>query len=152
MRATLSSHTHTPARARTTKARVPLWARFMAWLASRKRRRNPYSSGYSSEYNVKHVPSPAEIALAGGVVAANTSRAFNVARRIRTGRIEAEGVGSLGTVDPGLGCGQGPGWGEPIAGLGQGGAFGGFKQSGIGREWGRHGMEDFTEVKSISWT
>ena len=34
----------------------------------------------------------------------------------------------------------------------QGAAFGGFKQSGIGREWGRHGMEDFTEVKSISWT
>ena len=90
--------------------------------------------------------------LDGGVVAANTSRAFNVARRIRTGRILAEGVGSLGSVDASPGGGQGPGWGEPIPGLGQGGAFGGFKQSGIGREWGRHGMEDFTEVKSITWT
>jgi len=89
--------------------------------------------------------------LDGGVVAANTSRAFNVARRIRTGRILAEGVGSPGSVDASRGGGQGPGWGEPIPGLGQGGAFGGFKQSGIGREWGRHGMEDFTEVKSITW-
>ena len=38
---------------------------------------------------------------------------------------------------------------------GYGGAYassGGYKQSGIGREWGRHGLEDFTEVKSISWS
>ena len=27
------------------------------------------------------------------------------------------------------------------------GAFGGYKQSGLGREWGRHGLEDFTEIK-----
>lgn len=90
--------------------------------------------------------------LHGGVVSANTSRAFNVARRIRTGTVEAEGIGALGAVAPGAGEGQGPGWGAPIAGLAQGGAFGGFKQSGIGREWGRHGLEDFTEVKSISWS
>ena len=90
--------------------------------------------------------------LSGAVVAADTARAFNVARRIRTGTITAQGVGRLGAVDPGPGAGQGPGWGLPAAGLGQGGAFGGFKQSGIGREWGRHGMEDFTEVKSLSWS
>jgi aldehyde dehydrogenase (NAD+) len=27
--------------------------------------------------------------------------------------------------------------------------FGGYKQSGNGREWGRFGVEDFLEVKSI---
>jgi acyl-CoA reductase-like NAD-dependent aldehyde dehydrogenase len=32
------------------------------------------------------------------------------------------------------------------------GAFGGYKQSGLGREWGRHGLEDFTEVKHLSWS
>jgi acyl-CoA reductase-like NAD-dependent aldehyde dehydrogenase len=90
--------------------------------------------------------------LSGGVVSAHTARAFNVARRIRTGSITAEGVGSMGAVTPGAGGGQGPGWGEPITGIAQGGAFGGFKQSGIGREWGRHGLQDFTEVKSISWS
>jgi acyl-CoA reductase-like NAD-dependent aldehyde dehydrogenase len=90
--------------------------------------------------------------LSGGVIAANTARAFNVARRIRTGTITAQGVASTATCDPGAGGGQGPGWGAPLAGIAQGGAFGGFKQSGIGREWGRHGLEDFTEVKSISWS
>ena len=28
--------------------------------------------------------------------------------------------------------------------------FGGYKQSGIGREWGDFGIEEFLEVKSIS--
>ncbi|MDE0987617.1 MAG: aldehyde dehydrogenase family protein [Pseudomonadales bacterium] len=90
--------------------------------------------------------------LSGSVMAANTARAFNVARRIRAGSLTATGVAQPPAGDPGQGGGQGPGWGEPMRGIAQGGAFGGFKQSGIGREWGRHGLEDFTEVKSISWS
>ena len=90
--------------------------------------------------------------LSGAVMAANTARAFNVARRVRTGTITATGVGQPSAGGPGLGAGQGPGWGEPLRGIGQVGAFGGFKQSGIGREWGQHGLEDFTEVKSITWS
>ena len=89
--------------------------------------------------------------LAGGVMAARSGRAFDVARRIRTGKIDAIGVDGLQPGGESPGNGQGPGWGEPILGIAQSGAFGGFKQSGIGREWGRHGLEDFTEVKSISW-
>ena len=27
--------------------------------------------------------------------------------------------------------------------------FGGYKQSGNGREWGAHGMDEFLEVKSV---
>ncbi len=90
--------------------------------------------------------------LGGSVMAANTARAFNVARRVRAGSVTATGVGQPSAGDAGLGAGQGPGWGEPVRGVAQGGAFGGFKQSGIGREWGRHGLEDFTEVKSITWS
>jgi aldehyde dehydrogenase (NAD+) len=88
--------------------------------------------------------------LGGGVVANGTARAFNVARQIRAGSMSAQGVGAGGR-DPGRGGGQGPGWGETMAGIGQTGAFGGFKQSGIGREWGHHGIEEFTEVKSLTW-
>jgi acyl-CoA reductase-like NAD-dependent aldehyde dehydrogenase len=90
--------------------------------------------------------------LGGGVIAANTARAFNVARQIRAGSMSAQGVGTPPLAELGKGGGQGPGWGTTPAGIGQAGAFGGFKQSGIGREWGRHGLEDFTEVKSLSWS
>ncbi|WP_373097277.1 aldehyde dehydrogenase family protein [Zhongshania sp.] len=27
--------------------------------------------------------------------------------------------------------------------------FGGYKQSGMGREWGLEGIEEFTEIKAI---
>jgi len=109
----------------------------------------PYSG---SDDDAIRIANDSIYGLSGGVVAANTARAFNVARRIRTGTIMAQGAASAGASDPGRGVGQGPGWGAPLAGIAQGGAFGGFKQSGIGREWGRHGLEDFTELKSISWS
>jgi acyl-CoA reductase-like NAD-dependent aldehyde dehydrogenase len=31
------------------------------------------------------------------------------------------------------------------------GAFADYKQSGIGREWGRLKLEEFCEIKSLSW-
>ncbi len=89
--------------------------------------------------------------LGGGVESASTARAFNVARRIRAGTVIAQGVGGTDVTAPSPGDGQGPGWGYTMAGIGQNGAFGGFKQSGIGREWGHHGLEEFTEIKSITW-
>jgi acyl-CoA reductase-like NAD-dependent aldehyde dehydrogenase len=88
--------------------------------------------------------------LGGGVVSGNTAHAFNVARRVRAGLMSAEGVGGE-PVTQGRAGGQGPGWGSAPAGIGQEGAFGGYKQSGLGREWGRAGLEEFTEVKSLSW-
>jgi aldehyde dehydrogenase (NAD+) len=53
-------------------------------------------------------------------------RATAVARRLRTGQVEING-GRFNALAP----------------------FGGYKQSGNGRELGRFGLEEFLEVKSI---
>lgn len=64
--------------------------------------------------------------LAGGVWAGDPDRARQVARRLRTGQVEING-GSFNPLAP----------------------FGGYKQSGNGRELGRFGLEEFLEVKSL---
>jgi aldehyde dehydrogenase (NAD+) len=64
--------------------------------------------------------------LAGGVWSADEERAKRVARRIRTGQVEING----GTFNP-------------LA------PFGGYKQSGHGRELGRYGIEEFLTAKSL---
>ncbi|HEX9968444.1 MAG TPA: aldehyde dehydrogenase family protein [Solirubrobacterales bacterium] len=64
--------------------------------------------------------------LAGGVWSADQERAIAVARRIRTGQIEING-GAFNPLAP----------------------FGGFKQSGHGRENGRYAIEELLQVKSL---
>ncbi len=64
--------------------------------------------------------------LAGGVWSASPERAEAVARRLRTGQVEING-----------------GVFNPLA------PFGGYKQSGHGRELGRHGLEEFLVLKSM---
>jgi aldehyde dehydrogenase (NAD+) len=66
--------------------------------------------------------------LCGAVTSASRERALRVARRIRTGSISVNG-------------------GLPIA---PDLPFGGYKSSGIGREWGREGIEEYLETKSIA--
>ena len=64
--------------------------------------------------------------LAGAVWSASQDRAIAIARRIRTGQVAING-GAFNPVAP----------------------FGGYKQSGLGRELGRFGLEEFLEVKSL---
>lgn len=63
----------------------------------------------------------------GGMVTGSEERATNIARRIRAGALAVNGGMSITGDLP----------------------FGGYKQSGIGREWGREGIEEFLETKSI---
>ena len=58
--------------------------------------------------------------------AGTQEHAVEVARQIRTGQVEING----GAFNPGA-------------------PFGGFKQSGVGRELGHHGLAEFLEVKSL---
>jgi aldehyde dehydrogenase (NAD+) len=64
--------------------------------------------------------------LSGYVSAGNRERALEVASRLRTGNVHINGAG--------------PDFSAP---------FGGYKQSGNGREWGELGFEEFLEVKAI---
>lgn len=66
--------------------------------------------------------------LSGAVFSADNDRATAVARRLRTGTVGVNGAQ----------------WFDPTS------PFGGYKQSGLGREWGTEGLEDFLEVKTIA--
>lgn len=68
--------------------------------------------------------------LAGGVWSADPVRAFTIAKQVRAGHLAVNGGG---------------------AGLSPHAAFGGVKQSGLGREWGSFGLEEFLEYKTIEW-
>jgi aldehyde dehydrogenase (NAD+) len=72
-----------------------------------------------------------DFGLGGGVWAKDPVKAFNVARRIRTGQVVINGGGGGGL--------------NPTA------PFGGYKQSGLGREWGTVGMEEYLQTKAITW-
>jgi len=65
--------------------------------------------------------------LAGSVRTRDLSAAHKMVRRLRAGTI---GVNTHGSLDPAM-------------------PFGGFKQSGWGREKGREVLELYTEVKSV---
>jgi aldehyde dehydrogenase (NAD+) len=67
--------------------------------------------------------------LAGGVVSASVERGLKVADRIRTGVIGVNGGNTYGPDVP----------------------FGGYKHSGIGRQNGTAGFEQYVEMKSIGW-
>ncbi|MBA3605463.1 MAG: aldehyde dehydrogenase family protein [Acidimicrobiia bacterium] len=81
---------------------------------------------YEDEDEAVEIANGVVYGLAGGVWSADGDRALAVARRLRTGQVEVNG----GAFNPNA-------------------PFGGYKQSGIGREYGRHGLEEFLEVKAI---
>ena len=81
---------------------------------------------YDTEEEAIAIANDSKYGLAGGVWAETDEKAFEVARKIRTGQVEING-GSFNVVAP----------------------FGGYKQSGIGRELGQYGFEEFLEVKAI---
>jgi acyl-CoA reductase-like NAD-dependent aldehyde dehydrogenase len=82
--------------------------------------------GYDDEDDAVRIANGVVYGLAGGVWSADPARAEAVARRLRTGQVEVNG----GAFNPNA-------------------PFGGYKQSGVGREYGHHGFEEFLEVKSI---
>ena len=81
---------------------------------------------YGDEDEAVEIANGTVYGLAGGVWSGDPERARRVARRLRTGQVEINGATF-----------------NPLA------PFGGYKQSGHGRELGHHGLEEFLELKAI---
>jgi aldehyde dehydrogenase (NAD+) len=81
---------------------------------------------YQDEDDAVRIANRSRYGLSGGVWSADPDRALAVARRLRTGQVDINGARF-----------------NPLA------PFGGYKQSGVGREHGRHGLAEFQEVKAV---
>ncbi|HEV7534357.1 MAG TPA: aldehyde dehydrogenase family protein [Acidimicrobiia bacterium] len=81
---------------------------------------------YDTEDEAVEIANGTIYGLAGGVWSADPAHAERIARRLRTGQVDINGAMF-----------------NPLA------PFGGYKQSGVGRENGRLGFEEFLETKSL---
>jgi betaine-aldehyde dehydrogenase len=81
---------------------------------------------YDDEEDAVRIANDTIYGLAGGVWSSDTERAKRVARRLRAGSVEING-GNFNPFAP----------------------FGGYKQSGNGRELGRYGLEEYLELKAM---
>ena len=81
---------------------------------------------YDDEDDAVRIANDTPYGLSGYVSSSNLDRARDIAARLRTGMVHINGA-FLDSAAP----------------------FGGYKQSGNGREWGAHGMDEFLEIKSI---
>jgi len=81
---------------------------------------------YSDEEDAVRIANDTIYGLAGAVWSADEERALRVARRIKTGQVEVNGAAF-----------------NPLA------PFGGYKQSGHGRELGRFAIEEFLQPKAL---
>ncbi len=81
---------------------------------------------YDTEEEAVEIANDTVYGLAGGVWSGDPERAKKVALQLRTGQVEVNG-GGFNLMAP----------------------FGGYKQSGHGRELGKYGLEEYLEVKSL---
>ena len=82
---------------------------------------------FSTEEEAIKISNDTAYGLTNYIQTKDTNKAQRVARQLRSGMVEINGVG-----------------------FADGSPFGGYKQSGNGREGGKWGIEEFLEVKSIS--
>ncbi|MFD4639361.1 aldehyde dehydrogenase family protein [Lentzea sp. NPDC058436] len=81
---------------------------------------------YTDEDDAVRIANSTIYGLAGAVFSADTDRALRIARKLRTGQVDINAA-AFNTSAP----------------------FGGYRQSGNGREFGRFGLDEFCEVKSV---
>lgn len=84
---------------------------------------------YEDDADAIRIANDSEYGLCGGVSSGDFDRAMEVSKKIRTGSISINGGMCIAGDLP----------------------FGGYKASGVGREWGLEGIEEFLETKLIAW-
>ncbi len=82
--------------------------------------------GYTDDADAVRIANETEYGLSGYVTGTDLERARGIAEDIRTGMVHINGAGADFNAP-----------------------FGGYKQSGNGREWGVFGLEEFLEVKAM---
>ena len=84
---------------------------------------------YQTETEAIDIANDTIYGLNNGVASADMDRAMAVAVQLRSGQVQIN---------------------TPGGGAGAMVPFGGYKQSGDGREWGTHGLEEMLQVKAIN--
>jgi aldehyde dehydrogenase (NAD+) len=84
---------------------------------------------YEDEEDAIRITNDSEYGLSGGVSSGDPERAMRIASRIRSGSVSVNGGMCIAGDLP----------------------FGGYKMSGIGREWGVEGIEEFLQSKVLAW-
>jgi aldehyde dehydrogenase (NAD+) len=82
---------------------------------------------YDDDADAVRLANDSRYGLAGSVFTSDPERGLTVARSVRTGTFGINGYAP-----------------DPLA------PFGGFKESGIGREWGEYGLDEYVEIKAIN--
>lgn len=83
---------------------------------------------FDDDEDAIRIANDSQYGLSGGVCSGSRDRAMKVARRIRSGSVSVNGGMCIAGDLP----------------------FGGYKASGMGREWGLEGIEEFLESKVIA--
>jgi acyl-CoA reductase-like NAD-dependent aldehyde dehydrogenase len=84
---------------------------------------------YEDEEDAIRIANESNYGLAGNVMSGSLERSIAVARRIRAGFMGVNGGAPYGADVP----------------------FGGYKESGVGRQNGHAGFEQYLEIKSVAW-
>jgi aldehyde dehydrogenase (NAD+) len=84
---------------------------------------------YEDDDDAVRIANESAYGLSGGVFSASPERANAIARRVRTGSIGVNGGLWYGADSP----------------------YGGYKSSGVGRQCGVEGFEEYLETKAIAW-
>ncbi len=88
----------------------------------------PYTDLEDAVYSANN----SDFGLAGIIVTNYPARGMEIAKRLRSGWISLSSSGHMASLGPNA-------------------PFGGFKNSGLGREGGKWGLLDYTEIQTVTW-